>query len=167
MGQKEEMIASLLIANRGEIACRIIGMTALAAAFVSVAPPAHAATARCAPVSLAMSGGPKSFTTAFSPQSKAFKSTSANFAKAYARACADGLLKSDKLPSRVVLRNASEANVASIYPSNGRTVLEYYFITPDGRRHVPDVAELHEAIYCSVRGATPQEEEESGRCLPD
>jgi hypothetical protein len=140
---------------------------ALATASLFVGVPAHAATARCAPISLAVSGGPKSFTTAFAPKSKAFNATSANFARAYAKACAGGLLKSGKLPDRLVLHNAPEANVASIYSNNGRTVLEYYFITPDGRRHVPDVAELHEAIYCSVRGATPQEEEESGRCLPD
>jgi len=140
---------------------------AMAAAFMFVATPAHAATARCAPVSLALAGGPKSFTTAFAPKSKAFKSTSANFARAYAKACADGLLKPRDIPSRLVLHNAPEANVASIYVSGGRTVLEYYFITPDGRRHVPGVEVLHEAIYCSVRGATPQEEEESGRCLPD
>ena len=140
---------------------------ALTAAFLFVTTPAHAAPARCAPVSLAMSGGPKSFTTAFSPTSKAFKSTSANFARAYTKACADGLLKSDRLPSRLVLRNAPEANVASIYPSNGRTVLEYYFVTADGRRHVPDVDELREAIFCNLRGATQAEQEESGRCLPD
>ena len=145
----------------------ILNLAALAAAFLSVAPPAHAATARCAPVSIAMAGGPKSFTAAFAPKSTAFKSTSANFAKAHAKACADGLLKPRDIPSRLVLHNAPEANVASIYVSDGRTVLEYSFVTPDGRKHVPDAEELHEAIYCSVRGATPQEEEESGRCLPD
>ena len=161
------MITSLLIANCGGIARRILRLAAFTAAFLLVATPAQAATSRCAPVSLAVSGGPKSFTTAFAPTSKAFKATSANFARAHAKACANGLLKLRKLPSRLVLHNAPEANVASIYMSKGRTILEYYFVTPDGRRHVPDAAELHEAIYCSVRGATPQEEEESGRCLPD
>ena len=161
------MITSHLIADSRDMAWQILCTTPLAAAFLFVATPAHAATARCAPVTLAMSGGPKSFTTAFAPKSTSFKSTSANFARAYAKACADGLLKPRKLASRLVLHNAPEANVASIYVSGGRTVLEYYFITPDDRRHVPDVAELHEAIYCSLRGATPKEEEESGRCLPD
>jgi len=141
--------------------------TALAVASLFAATPAHAATARCAPVSLALSGGAKSFVTAFSPKSTSFKSTSANFAKAYAKACASGLLKPGDFPGRVVLHNAPEANVASIYINRGRTILEYHFIIPDGRRNVPDVAELHEAIYCTVKGATPQEEEESGRCLPD
>ena len=139
---------------------------AIAAAFLFVAAPAPAATARCAPVSLALPGGPKLFTTAFSSNSTAFQSTSANFAKAYAKACVDGLLIPGKLASRLVLRNAPEANAASIYASHGRTVLEYYFVTPDGRKHVPDVVELREAIYCAVKGATAKEEE-SGRCLPD
>ena len=144
-----------------------ISTAALGAAFLFVATPAHAATPRCGPVTLALSGGAESFVTAFAPKSNAFKSTSANFAKAYAKACADGLLKPRDIPGRLVLHNAPEANVASIYVNDGRTVLEYHFITPDGRRHVPDVAELHEAIYCSFKGATAEEEEESGRCLPD
>ena len=145
----------------------IICTAAFAAAFLCVALPAPAATARCPQVGLAVSGEPRPFTTAFAPQSKAFKSTTANFAKAYAKACADGLLKTTELPRRVMLHNAPEANVASIYLNRGRTVLEYYFVTDDGRRHVPDADELHEAIFCSVRSATPQEEETSGRCLPD
>ena len=161
------MITSLLIADRGAMAWLTLRTTGLAAASLFLATPAHAATARCAPVSLGMSGGPRSFATAFSPKSKAFKSTSANFAKAYAKACVGGLLKPRDIPSHLVLHNGPEANVASIYRSGGRTVLEYYFVTGDGRRHVPDVEELHEAIYCAVKGATPQEEEESGRCLPD
>jgi len=145
----------------------VIGGILSATAFLFVAAPTHAATARCAPVSLSVAGGAKAFTTVFAPSSKAFKTTSANFAKAYAKACADGLLESEKLPSRLMLRNAPEANVASIYPSEGRTVLEFHFITPDGALHIPGVDDLHEAIFCSVRGATAQEEEESGRCLPD
>jgi hypothetical protein len=46
-------------------------------------------------------------------------------------------------------------------------VLEYPFLTADGVTHTPSAAELGEAIFCAVQGASQQEEEESGRCLPD
>jgi hypothetical protein len=75
---------------------------------------------------------------------------------------------------RLFLRNAPNANVAQIYrladariPSPPRRVLEFPFVTEDRVAHVPTADELTEAIYCHVRGATPQEQEESGRCLPD
>ena len=68
------------------------------------------------------------------------------------------------------LLNAPEANIASIYLSETdgkRMVLEYAFVTPDGQSHVPPVEDLEEAIHCKVIGATPEEEERIGRCLPD
>ena len=46
-------------------------------------------------------------------------------------------------------------------------LLEYPFVTDFGKANVPSAADLHEAIYCAVKGATAKEEEESGRCLPD
>jgi hypothetical protein len=46
-------------------------------------------------------------------------------------------------------------------------VLEYYFVTRDRRVHVPGVADLEEAIFCAVQGATEAEAEEEGRCLAD
>jgi len=118
---------------------------------------------RCAPVDLAVA--PKSMPTAFS--AALVRRTSANFARAYARACAEGLIKGRPLPRRVFLLNAPAANVASIYRSGNRTVLEYWFVTDDGKAHMPSVDDLHEAIYCAVRGASEAEQEESGRCLPD
>ena len=101
--------------------------------------------------------------------------STANFAKAYAEACAKGLLKAkllipadSKAPGRIFLLNAPEANVASIYTAkNGQTLLEYHFVTPDGQTYVPAADEIEEAIYCAVVGATQAEQEESGRCLPD
>ena len=72
-----------------------------------------------------------------------------------------------------MLKNAPEANIASIYQQShegeppGDTVLEFHFVTPDGVFHVPSAEDLEETIFCSVQGATPEEEEESGRCLPD
>jgi hypothetical protein len=114
---------------------------------------------------------------AVAESSAVFRETKANFSAAFASACAKGLLKDQALidpeapdQARLFLLNAPESNVASIYlPRKGSKgmVLEYYFVTPDGQTHVPPADELEEAIYCSVHGATPQEEEESGRCLPD
>jgi hypothetical protein len=99
------------------------------------------------------------------------KQASANFAEAYADACAEGLLKDKALlgagQARLFLFNAPEANIAVIYDREGRTILEYPFVTPDGAVNVPVAEELHEAIYCAVAGATEAEQEESGRCLPD
>jgi hypothetical protein len=122
-----------------------------------------AAPAQCAPVDLALGNLPASY------RGKRFREASANFAAAYARACKEGLLKTRPLsPSRrLVLVNAPDANVASIYTSKGRAVLEYWFVTHDGKTHVPTAAELHEAIFCAVHGASEKEQEESGRCLPD
>ena len=140
------------------------------------AEPAKAAAAapktqECAPPALA------STDKAVAESSSAFRDTKANFATAYASACAKGLLKDAALidpeaadKTRLFLRNAPESNVASIYLSQdvgNRMVLEYYFVTPDGKTHVPPADEIEEAIYCNVHGATPEEEESSGRCLVD
>jgi hypothetical protein len=122
---------------------------------------AAASPAHCAPLNLALADLPATF------RGKPFRETSANFSKAYAEACAQGLMKAKPLAARLSLINAPDANVASIYTIKSRTVLEYPFVSHDGRTHVPGVAELHEAIFCAVRGASAKEQEESGRCLPD
>ena len=78
--------------------------------------------------------------------------------------------KMAKFWGKLFLINAPEANVASIYLSDvdgSRMVLEYPFLTTDGKSQVPTAGELEEAIYCAVRGATPEEQEASGRCLVD
>ena len=100
---------------------------------------------------------------------KPFREISVSFNKAYARACGEGLLKTKRLAvsGRLFLINAPDANVASIYARRNQTVLEYAFVDHDGRTHVPTVAELQEAIFCAVHGASAKEQEESGRCLPD
>ena len=122
-----------------------------------------AATAHCAPVSLVLGEMPASY------RGRRFREISASFTSAYDRACKEGLLKAKQLASsnRLMLHNAPDANVASIYNAKGRTLLEYYFVTHDGKTHVPSAAELHEAIYCATHGASAKEQEESGRCLPD
>lgn len=119
---------------------------------------------------------------AFAPGGPAFRRTQANFAAAYLRACARGLLRRRPLIDRgagqgrmLRLKNAPDANIASIYldgeeaarRSARHMVLEYPFLTADGATHVPSTSELGEAIFCTVHGASRQEEEASGRCLPD
>jgi hypothetical protein len=149
-------------------------MNAIAAGLVFAAPASAASPAKCAPVSLALSGGAKPFTTKYSAKSPAFTQTSVNFAKAYAKACAAGLLKKKSLihadakdKTHLILLNAPEANIASIYLHNGKMLLEYPFVTDFGKANVPSADDLHEAIYCAVHGASEKEQEESGRCLPD
>jgi hypothetical protein len=103
--------------------------------------------------------------------------TEASFSAAYKRLCGKGLLKGKTLINskaadreRLFLVNAPEANVASIYLSEvdgNRMVLEYPFLTLDGKSQVPSADELEEAIYCAVVGATPREQESHGRCLAD
>jgi hypothetical protein len=126
---------------------------------LAAAPPPH-----CAPVDLALAE--KRMPPTF--RGKPFRETSANFAKAYAKACAQGLLKTKPLAmsGRLFLVNAPDANVASIYSLDGRTVLEFSFVA-GGKVNVPSVGDLQEAIYCAVHGASATEQEESGRCLPD
>ena len=126
-----------------------------------------ASPAQCAPVEVAVEAADMPISFGADSTGKA----SANFAEAYASACAEGLLKQKPLladgQKRLFLFNAPEANIAVIYEREGRTVLEYPFVTPDGAVNVPVSEELHEAIYCAVVGATEAEQEESGRCLPD
>ena len=103
--------------------------------------------------------------------------TTASFATAYKVACEKGLMKDEPLidpkasdPGKLFLINAPEANVASIYLSEvdgNRMMLEYPFLTTDGKTQVPSAKELEEAIYCAVHGATQDEQEKTGRCLVD
>jgi hypothetical protein len=128
---------------------------------------------RCAPPILAMVDGVQPI----GQGSALLDETKANFATAYESACAKQWLNDKPLidpqatdQKQLFLVNAPEANVASIYLSNvdgRRMVLEYPFLTTDGKSQVPTADELEEAIYCAVRGATPEEQEASGRCLVD
>ena len=137
----------------------MIGSLLIAAAVA--ASPAH-----CAPVELSIAGSARTFVSQFARNSNGFRRTSANFAKAYALACAEGLIKGRPLPPTLHLFNAPEANDVSIYRSGKAMLLEYPFVA--GRKvNVPSVDDLHEAIFCAVHGASPTEQEESGRCLVD
>jgi hypothetical protein len=98
-----------------------------------------------------------------------------NFRVALDKACAEGLLEGDPIVDErahvrdtIFVMNAPEANVTSLYfgPSAAppAMLLESPFGDPP---QIPSVEDLHEAIYCWTRGATEQEQETSGRCLPD
>jgi hypothetical protein len=125
---------------------------------------------KCTPPELALAGGAEL-------ESALLGEAKANFVTAFQRACDKDLLKDKPLidpkaadQARIFLINAPEANVASIYLSDvdgSRTVLEYPFLTTDGKSQVPSADELEEAIYCAVIGATPEEQESTGRCLVD
>lgn len=137
--------------------------------------------ARCAPApTLAQSDDFADPRDEFGEDSQPFMRLVANFGAAYVKACEEGIMKGQRLvppgtphPDTLFLVNAPDSNIASIYRESeeqaqpGDMALEYYFLTSDGKRHVPSVNDLHEAIYCAVVGATQQEEEASGRCLPD
>jgi hypothetical protein len=127
---------------------------------------ATAAAPPCTIPALSMDSGDAAFSKSFAVGSLKLAQVKDNFAKAYANACAKGLLKSD-LPG-IVLLNAPNANIASTYSDDARRrVLEYPFVTEDGQTHVPAVEELEEAVYCAIHGASAKEQQESGRCLPD
>jgi len=140
------------------------------------AQPRQAPAAACAPVpALALLPGFRDPRRRFAPGTAAYQATARNFAAAWRRSCARGVLRGVAAWERLYLRNAPHANVAQIarYPDgrvraySRRLSLEYPFVTEDGAAHAPSADELTEAIYCHVRGATPQEQEASGRCLPD
>jgi len=132
------------------------------------AQPRPARAAACAPVpAIALLSGFDDRRARFVPGP--FRATLRNLDVAWRRSCANGLLRGVTW-RQLFLRNAPDANVASIYrdpDARSRLTLEYPFVTADGVAHVPTADDLAEAIYCHVRGATPQEQEESGRCLPD
>jgi hypothetical protein len=127
---------------------------------------ASASPTHCAPVELSIAGNARTFVSQFARNSDGFRKTAANFSKAYARACAEGLIKGRALPQTLHVFNAPDANDASIYRSGKAMLLEYPFVS--GRKvNVPSVDDLHEAIFCAVQGAPVKEQEESGRCLVD
>jgi len=98
-----------------------------------------------------------------------------NFRIAVEQACADGIFKTEPLVDErsyekdlIYVMTAAEANITSIYfgPSAAppATLMEVPF---GPGRQVPAVEDLREAIHCWIKGATPEEEEKTGRCLPD
>lgn len=147
----------------------------------ATATPPAVAKAACAPApKLALSRDFADPHGAFGADSEPFKQLEANFAAAYKKSCDAGVLAKQPLVPPTVphsgmlfVHNAPEANDVAIYlePNEGDRrsdiLLEYYFVTADGRTHVPSAADLQEAIYCDTVGASEQEKDESGRCLVD
>lgn len=120
------------------------------------------------------------FAARFARGSDARRKTEAAARTGFRSACAKGLLHGDTIPKlsgvsvrRLLLENWPDANVALIEAdqltggTGWRLMLGYPFVASDGSVNVPTAEEIEEAIYCAVRGATEQEQEESGRCLPD
>lgn len=96
------------------------------------------------------------------------------FTVALAQACAEGMLAKQPLvdprskeKNVLFIANAPEANVASIYFDEGATWFEGPFFADGQHVQVPGPAAIKEAIFCHAVGATPEEQAQSGRCLPD
>jgi hypothetical protein len=166
-GMKKLLVAAMIASQLPAIA---------SPAFAQRRPAARPA---CAPApTLALSERFNDPRRIFGPNSPGMRATRAEFEIAYQRACREGLLRRGNLMNGntafLYLINSPDANVASIHPISVRgnrglngTGLEYPFVTHEGTLNVPNARDLHEAIYCRVVGATPREQEEEGRCLPD
>ena len=108
-----------------------------------------------------------------------FEKLARNVAEGFRVACAKGLIDSGSLlgvPRRsakqLAIQNLPDGNVAmfeadQVADGSWRLLLSYPFVGSDGSVNVPTAAEVTEAIHCAVRGASEQEQEESGRCLAD
>ena len=120
------------------------------------------------------------FAARFSRTSDARRKTETAVREAFRTACAKKLITGATIPKlsgvtteRIFLENWPDANAALIEAdqltggTGWRLMLGYPFVASDGSVNVPSPEEIEEAIYCAVRGATEQEQEESGRCLPD
>jgi hypothetical protein len=137
------------------------------------------ALAGCAPVKLALS--PARFAesrAAFADGQLGWTKLSANFVTAYAAACEAGWLAKKPLvdprasnQDTLFVANAPQANVAAIYFDADKPakemVIEGPFVDGAGHVQVPGPGAIKEAIYCYSVGASPKEQEESGRCLVD
>ena len=152
-------------------------MTLLTAALLAISAPAPA---KCTIPTLEVAGPDKALIVNFAPGTKASRQAEANVATAFAAACAKGLLAGSRIPSldgvsttQLALENWPDANVATLEAdqltggTGWRLMLGYPFVASDGSVNVPSADEIEEAIYCAVRGATEQEQAETGRCLPD
>ena len=115
------------------------------------------------------------FTEAANLDAKARARFTDNFRVAFDKACVEGLMGGDPLVDQdatvkdtIFVLDAPEANITSVYfnprAPGPRMLIESPFGDPP---QVPSVEDMHEAIYCWKKGATPEEEETTGRCLPD
>lgn len=115
------------------------------------------------------------FRAAANLRSKEQSRFSENFRVAFYKACGEKLFADGPLidaesanKSTLFVLNAPEANITSIYFSPSAAPPAMLIEAPFGDPpQSPSVEDLHEAIYCATKGATPEEEERDGRCLPD
>jgi hypothetical protein len=129
---------------------------------------------RCRSPTVLLGGNDKAFTVRFWAGTPRRRDLEDNVRAAFKSACKYGLLKGSTVPTlrsvssrRLYLWNAPEGNVATLYESNGRLMLEYPFVGADKSMKVPSAAEIQEAIFCAVHGASREEQAKSGRCLVD
>ena len=134
---------------------------------------------RCAPPVVMLGGNDKAFTVRFWAGTPRRRTMEDNVRAAFKSACKSGLLKGSTIPAlngvsarRLFLENQPNANVTSLEADrqpdgSWRLVLAYPYLAADRSMNVPTAAEIQEAIFCAVRGASKKEREESGRCLPD
>jgi hypothetical protein len=116
----------------------------------------------------------------FAPASERFVKLQENVRAGFQRACDKGLIAGSNIAElqsvpmrRLWIENIPDGNVASLSAdqlpggTGWRLLLEHPFVASDGSVSVPSAADIEEAIHCAVRGATEQEQQESGRCLVD
>jgi hypothetical protein len=148
----------------------------LAASMLSATPSADAA--KCIDPRIVPMAANKENGGRFGTTSTEFLGVQENVHEAFLRACRKGLLARESIfplsvgGGQLHLRNAPDANVpifnADNEPGRGwQLYLEYPFVAGDGSIKVPTADQVEEAIYCAVIGVTVEEQEESGRCLPD
>jgi hypothetical protein len=97
-----------------------------------------------------------------------------NFTVALAQACAEGMLAKQPLvdprskeKNTLFVANAPQSNQATIYFDKDATWFEGPFFADGQHVQVPGPDAIKEAIFCHAVGATPEEQEQTGRCLPD
>lgn len=147
--------------------------------FAAAMAAAQPAPARCSPPIVMLSGNDKAFIARFWAGTPRRRVIEDNVRAAFKSACKYGLLKgstiarlNDVSARRLFLENQPNANVASLEADrrpdgSWRLVLAYPYVAADRSTNVPTAAEIQEAIFCAVHGASAKEQEESGRCLPD
>ena len=140
---------------------------------------AEPAAPRCAPPVVLLTGDDKAFAVRFAVGTPRRRMMEDNVRAAFKSACKYGLLRGSNIPKlngvstrRLFLENQPDANIAMLEADrrrdgSWRLVLGYPFVAADRSVNVPTPTEIQEAIYCAVRGATQQEQAQSGRCLPD
>ena len=134
---------------------------------------------RCSPPTVMLGENDKAFTVRFWAGTPRRRKLEDNIRAAFKAACKSGLLKGSTIAQlggvssrRLFLENQPNANVASLEADkrtdgSSRLVLGFPYVAADRSVNVPTSAEIQEAIFCAVRGASQKEQEESGRCLPD